>query len=335
MKKIRALVLLSGGLDSALAAKLVKDQGIALTGVHFASPFWSNEKKYPARIAEKLGIPFKKIPLRRDYLAMLRNPKHGYGSAVNPCIDCHAFMFRKAWKTGKKTGAKFIVTGEVLGQRPMSQYLQALKIIDRETGLAGKILRPLSAKLLAETEPEKKGWVDRRKLLAIEGRSRKPQLTMAKEFAVNDYACAAGGCLLTMEEFAKKLKDLFRRKEDITWNDVKLLKLGRHFQYHKNRIIVGRNQGENETLRKLKPKEDYLFKVPIVESPVTILQGPKTKSAIRLAARLTARYSDSQAKRVTVKYGRTKLTKEIIVSPAPHPLTADRNISLQNDERKK
>ena len=335
MKKIRALVLLSGGLDSALAAKLVKNQGIALTAVHFASPFWGNEKKYPARIAEKLGIPFKKIPLRRDYLAMLRNPKHGYGSAVNPCIDCHAFMFRKAWKTGKKTGAKFIVTGEVLGQRPMSQRLPALRIIEKEANLIGRILRPLSAKLLDETEPEKKGWVDRRKLLAIEGRSRKPQLTMAKEFAVNDYACAAGGCLLTMEEFAKKLKDLFRRKEDITWNDVKLLKLGRHFQYHKNRIIVGRNQGENETLRKLKPKEDYLFKVPIVESPITILQGPKTKSAIRLAARLTARYSDSQSKRVTVKYGRTRPAKEIIVSPATHPLTADRNISLQNDERKK
>jgi len=327
-KRIGALVLVSGGLDSALAAKLVKDQGIALTAIHFASPFWEGEKKYPARIAEKIGIPFQKVPLRQDYLKMLRNPKHGYGSAINPCIDCHAFMFRKAWKIGKKMGAKFLVTGEVLGQRPMSQHLPALRIIEKETNLVGRILRPLSAKLLAETEPEKKGWVDREKLLAIEGRSRKPQLAIAGEFSPDDYACAAGGCLLTMEQFAKKLKDLFQRKEQITWNDIKLLKFGRHFRYHRNRIIVGRDHGENEALRKLKPKTDYLFMVPIVGSPITILQGPKTKTAIRLAARLTARYSDSQAKRVIVKYGRTGPVKEIIVSPAPQPLAARLNLSL-------
>jgi tRNA U34 2-thiouridine synthase MnmA/TrmU len=327
-KYIKALVLVSGGLDSALAAKLVKNQGIDLTAVHFASPFWGNEKKYPARIAEKLNIPFKNIPLRQDYLKMLRNPKHGYGSAVNPCIDCHAFMFRKAWEMGKKMGVKFLVTGEVLGQRPMSQRLPALRIVEKEAGLVGKILRPLSAKLLAETEPEKKGWVDRQKLLSIEGRSRKPQLAIAGEFSVNDYACAAGGCLLTMEQFAKKLKDLFQRKKHITWNEIKLLKFGRHFRYQQNRIIVGRDHGENEALRKLKPKEDYLFMVPIIGSPITILQGPKTKTAIRLAARLTARYSDSKAKRVTVKYGRTKPAQEIIVSPAPQPLAARLNLSL-------
>jgi len=327
-KRIRAFVLVSGGLDSALAAKLVKDQGITLTAIHFASPFWGSEKKYPARIAEKLGIPFKKVPLRQDYLKMLRNPKHGYGSAINPCIDCHAFMFRKAWEIGKKMGIKFLVTGEVLGQRPMSQRLQALRIVEKEAGLVGRILRPLSAKLLAETEPEKKGWVDRQKLLAIEGRSRKPQMAIAGKFSVNDYACAAGGCLLTMEQFAKKLKDLLQCKKDITWDDIKLLKLGRHFQYHKNRIIVGRDHGENEALRKLKLKEDYLFMVPVVGSPITILQGPKTKTAIRLAARLTARYSDSKAKRITVRYGRTKPATTIIVSPAPQPLAARLNLSL-------
>ncbi len=328
MKKIIALVLVSGGLDSALAAKLVKDQGVALTAIHFASPFWGNEKKYPARIAQKLNIPFKNMPLRQDYLKMLRNPKHGYGSAINPCIDCHAFMFRKAWKIGEKMDAKFLVTGEVLGQRPMSQHLQALRIIEKETNLIGRILRPLSAKLLAETEPEKKGWVDRQKLLSIEGRSRKPQLAIAGEFSVNDYACAAGGCLLTMEQFAKKLKDLFQRKKHITWNDIKLLKLGRHFRYHQNRIIVGRDHGDNEALLELKPKEDYLFEVPIGGSPITILQGPKTKTAIRLAARLTARYSDSKAKRVTVKYGKTKPTKEILVSSAPQSLATRLNLSL-------
>jgi len=334
-KRIRGLVLLSGGLDSALAAKLVKDQGIDLVAIHFTSPFWGSEKKYPARIAEKLGIPFKDVPLGRDYRKMLQNPKHGYGSAINPCIDCHAFMFREAWKIAKKTGAEFIVTGEVLGQRPMSQRLPALKIIEKEANLIGRILRPLSAKLLDETEPEKRGWVDRKKLLEIEGRGRKSQLALAAEFSADDYSCPAGGCLLTMKEFALKLKDLFQRKKETGWNDIKLLKIGRHFRYRKNRIIVGRDHGENEALRKLKPKEDYLFKVPIVESPVTILQGPKTKTAVRLAARLTARYSDSQAKRVTVKYGKTKLTKEITVSPATHPFTAERNISLQNNARRK
>ena len=203
-----------------------------------------------------------------------------------------------------------------------------MRIIEKEAGLEGKILRPLSAKLLAETEPEKQGWVDRAKLAAIEGRSRKPQLTMAGKFSADDYACAAGGCLLTMEGFAKKLADLFQRKENITWNDIKLLKVGRHFRYRKNRIIVGRNHGENKALLELKPKEDYLFKVPIVESPIAILQGPKTKAAIRLASRLTARYSDSKAKRITVKYGKTKPTKAVTVSPAPQSLSDQLNLSL-------
>ncbi|MCX5642738.1 MAG: hypothetical protein NTY10_05880 [Candidatus Omnitrophica bacterium] len=331
MKKILALVLLSGGLDSALAAKLVLDQGIDLIGIQFTSPFClcnQGGKCHAAAIAINLGIPYKMVPKGEEYFKIIRNPKFGYGSGMNPCIDCRIFILKKAAAIAKNVGAEFLVTGEVLGQRPMSQYLQALKIIDRETGLAGKILRPLSAKLLAETEPEKNGWVDREKLLAIEGRSRKPQLAMAKEFSVNDYACAAGGCLLTVEQFARKLKDLFQRKEKITFNDIGLLKLGRHFRYHQNRIIVGRDHGENEALRKLKLKADYILEVPNISSPVTILQGPKTKTAIRLAARLTARYSDNQTKRVTVKYGRTKPVKKIIVSPAPQLLTARLNLSL-------
>jgi len=151
---------------------------------------------------------------------------------------------------------------------------------------------------------------------------------MAREFSINDYACAAGGCLLTMEQFAKKLKDLFQRKEKITLNDIGLLKLGRHFRYGKNRIIVGRDQAENEALLNLKLKEDYVFKVPIIGSPITILQGPKTKTAIRLASRLTARYSDSKSKRVTVLYGRTKPVKEIVVTSAPQSLATRLNLSL-------
>ncbi|MBU2495290.1 MAG: hypothetical protein KJ935_02140, partial [Candidatus Omnitrophica bacterium] len=276
MKKILALILLSGGLDSALAAKLVLDQGIALIGVQFTSPFClcnQGGKCHAASIAVNLGIPYQMVPKGEAYLKIVRKPKFGYGSGMNPCIDCRIFILKKAAKIAKKVGAKFIVTGEVLGQRPMSQYLHALKIIDRETGLGGKILRPLSAKLLSETEPEKRGWVDRQKLLAIEGRSRKPQLALAGKLSINDYACAAGGCLLTMEQFAKKLKDLFQRKVKITLTDIGLLKLGRHFQYHQNQIIVGRDRGENEALLELKPKEDYLFEVPIGGSPITILQG--------------------------------------------------------------
>ncbi len=179
---------------------------------------------------------------------MLRNPKHGYGKNLNPCVDCKIFILKQAKKYAKEIGADFLFTGEVLGERPMSQHGPALKTIAEEAGLKGKLLRPLSAKLMAETVAEKKGLIDRNKLLSIQGRSRKPQIELAKEYGITMYPSPAGGCLLTCEEYAKKLRDLFEHKKRVTMADVALLRVGRHFRVGKNKFIVGRNQAENKFL---------------------------------------------------------------------------------------
>jgi len=252
-----------------------------------------------------------------DYLKIVRNPKYGYGRNMNPCIDCRIYILRKAKKIAKEIGAKFIFTGEVLDERPMSQHMKALKIIEKETGLEGKILRPLSAKLLPKTEAEEKGYVDRDKLLSIRGRSRKKQIEMAKKFQI-DYPCPSGGCLLTYKGFADKVRDLFKHQKKITVKDIELLKIGRHFRYEKNKIIVGRNKGENEKLLLMKEPTDYYFEVPNFGSPITLLKGKKTKKAIEIAAKLTAHYSDAKnEKEVLVKYGTKKdgTEKSITVEP--------------------
>jgi tRNA-specific 2-thiouridylase len=245
---------------------------------------------------------------------MLRKPKHGYGRNMNPCIDCRIFIVKKAKKYAKEIGASFIFTGEVLDERPMSQHSRAMKIIEEEAGLKGKILRPLSAKLLPETVMEKKGLVNREKLLDIRGRSRKPQIKLAAGFNIKDYPSPAGGCLLTCKEYADKLRDLFKHKKRCSMADVSLLKAGRHFRFGENKIIVGRNEAENNLLAAEKAQNDYYFEVPDVGSPITILQGAKTKKTIRAAAALTAFYSDVKGDKVTVNFGRERIDKSIIVS---------------------
>ncbi len=333
-KPIVGLALLSGGLDSALASVLMQQQGVKVVGINFTCPFWNDtpfcEERIPGiKIARSLGIPLKTVPLGEDFLRIVKEPKYGYGSGLNPCIDCRIFILKKAAQFAESIGAKFLITGDVLGQRPMSQFPKTLTLIDREARLTGKVLRPLSAQLLPETEVERSGLVDRKKLLSLKGRSRRPQLALAKELNIKDFLPAAGGCLLTAKPFAKRLAELFRWKERMTWKDIELLKVGRHFRSGKNWIIVGRNEEENEILLRLKPKEDYLFYVPDWGSPITILQGPKTKAAIRLAARLTARYSDCQAKRVVVKYGKRKGLQKITLSPLPPCVANSLNLSLK------
>jgi len=315
MEKMKALALLSGGLDSTLAIKLILDQGIDVVALNFTSPFYAfnKEKDESAKIAKKFKIPIKTISIGKEYFKILKNPKHGYGRGMNPCIDCKIFMLKKSKAIAKKIGASFIFTGEVLGQRPMSQYKKALKIIEKEAGLDGKILRPLSAKLMPETEAEKKGWVDRKKLLDISGRSRKTQLQLAEKFHLHNYSSPSGGCLLTCPEFAAKLRDLFKHKKRIEMKDIFLLKVGRHFRYGNNKIIVGRNESENKLLLKLKQKTDYCFEVPNCGSPITLLQGPKTKKAIEKAASLTLHYSDKTGKS-QVNFGKEKLNKLLIIS---------------------
>jgi tRNA U34 2-thiouridine synthase MnmA/TrmU len=330
MKKVKALVLLSGGLDSTLATKLILEQEIDVVAINFVSPFCLG-KKGGCRISEitnQLGIPLKVVKVGVEYLKMLRKPKYGYGRNMNPCIDCRIFMVKKAKKYAKEIGASFIFTGEVLDERPMSQKSRAMKIIEEETGLKDKILRPLSARLLPKTEIEKKGLVDREKLLDIRGRSRKPQMKLAEEFNIKDYPCPAGGCLLTYKEYANKLRDLFKHKRRCSIADVALLRVGRHFRFGKNKIIVGRNEAENKILTLKRERNDYYFEVPDIGSPITILQGPKTKNSIRTAAELTAFYSDEKSDKVTVNFGKERLEESIIVS-IPNP-TEVQNLRIGN-----
>ncbi len=306
---MKAIGLISGGLDSIIAGKVVAMQGIDVTMLCFCTPFFPCSKEKKARllrVCKQINAKLKVIDLSSEFIRMLRKPKHGYGKNFNPCIDCKILLLKKAKVYAKKISAKFIFTGEVLGQRPMSQNQTALDIIGRETGLKGKLLRPLSAKLLPETQAELKRWVNREKLLAIHGRGRKVQLNLAKKYKIKEYQTPAGGCLLTCEGYCNKVKDLYKFNKKIKVRDVELLRYGRHFRLGKNKIIVGRNHNENKALLRLQAKELW-FEVPGHGSPVTLLIGKSNKKVIELAAQLTARYSDATSDKVLVKYGKSKI----------------------------
>lgn len=286
-KKAKAVGLLSGGLDSTLAAKLMVEQRIEVHAINFTSPFCTCTPKKSGCAAvvsavKTLGnIPLKQVALRDEYLGMVRNPKHGYGSGMNPCIDCRIMKIRKAGEYMRAIGAAFLFTGEVLGQRPMSQHKRALAIIDRESGLQGFILRPLSAALLEPTIPEMAGLVDRSKLLGISGRTRKKQISLAADKGINDYPCPAGGCLLTERNFAEKMRDYLKFTKQPTVRDIALLKIGRHFRLpNSDKIIVARNESECKSLRDLCRKGDHLL-VPIdFRGPTVIIQGNSLHTAI-------------------------------------------------------
>ncbi len=309
--------MFSGGLDSILATRLILNQGIDVEAINFANLFCSckEENRHgAAEAAKQLGVPLKIVNVGNDYLRIVRKPKHGYGKNMNPCVDCKIFMAKKAKKYAKETGAAFIFTGEVLGERPMSQHYEALKIIEEESGLKGKLLRPLSAKLLPETAAEREGLVKRDSLLGIRGRSRKPQINLAAEFNIAYYPSPAGGCLLTCKEFANRLRDLFKHKKRCSMDDAALLKVGRHFRLGENKIIVGRNEAENKVLTVKKARSDYYFEAPDVSGPITVLQGRKAKKTIELAAALTAFHSDAKNSSVTVHFGRESLNRAVTVS---------------------
>ena len=242
-----------------------------------------------------------------DYLRIIKNPKHGYGKNLNPCIDCRIYILKKAKNYARKIDAKFIFTGEVLGQRPMSQHRQALKLIEKEAGLKNKILRPLSAKYLPETEAEKNCWVNREKLLAITGKGRSPQINLAKKYQIEGIMCGGKGCRLTDREFCIKLKDLFKNKKRISMKDISLLKCGKHFRFENNKIIVGRNKEDNNFLLKNK---GLLFETKDIAGPVTLLLGKPNKKSIEIAAKLTARYSDSNREKVLINYGKKQILVE-------------------------
>jgi len=246
MNNKKCVALISGGLDSTLAAKLMLEQGIEVHGLYLSMSWGCCEKEKAQASARQLGIPLMILSVGDAYLDVIRSPKYGYGSGMNPCVDCRIYMFRIAKRYMDELGAGFVVTGEVLGQRPMSQRRQPLDIIEKECGLRGLLLRPLSAHLLEPTIPEQQGIVDRSRLLAIAGRSRHEQTVRAEQVGLTEYSQPAGGCLLTDEPFAKKTRDLFAHEERPTTKDMELLTVGRHFRAGSaTKIIVGRNEVEN------------------------------------------------------------------------------------------
>ncbi|MBU4189727.1 MAG: hypothetical protein KJ886_01845 [Candidatus Thermoplasmatota archaeon] len=296
----KAIGLLSGGLDSTLSVKLMLDQGIEVTALNFITPFCTCTKngcKHEAsRVAKEFGIRIKVIAADEDYIKIIKNPKHGYGKNMNPCIDCRIFMLKKAKEYMEKIDASFIFTGEVLGQRPMSQRLNIMKLIEKESGLEGLILRPLSAQFFEPTIPEKEGLVDRKRLLSIKGRSRKPQMKLAEEFSIKDYSCPAGGCRLTDSQFARRIKESFEHNED-SLNDIILLKYGRHFRLRSNaKVVVGRNKEENISIRNLAKENDLLFEVMEYGSPTALLRNSKQENDTKTASSLCASYSDGKNK---------------------------------------
>jgi len=274
---IKALALLSGGLDSSLAAWLIKKQKIYLEGLTFKSYFFGPQKGIAA--AEQLEIPHRVIDFSEEHLEIVKKPKYGYGKAINPCIDCHALMLKKAKEILEKEGFDFVVTGEVLGQRPFSQNKHSLSIVAQESGLGQRLLRPLSAKLLPPTLPEKKGWVDRNQLLDIQGKSRKRQMALAQKIGLR-FPQPAGGCLLTEIEFGRKLETLIKQVPNFDGNDVALLKIGRHYWQGQNRIILGRDQQENENLIELARHQDVLLQPANFIGPTTLVRGNNIKQEV-------------------------------------------------------
>ena len=304
MKKPKAVVLLSGGLDSNLSTRLVLNQKIEVEAVAVKTPFCDFDcgkgcGHRVKEVAESLGIRLKTVYFGDEYLAMLKNPKHGFGSGMNPCIDCRAMMYKAAKGHMETIGASYLVTGEVLSQRPMSQHRHALRTIEEESNLVGKVIRPLSAGRLPPSDAETSGFIDRGKLHSIVGRSRKEQIALAKEFGIQNPPNSAGGCLLTDPCFSKRVNDLFKHTDGVpTLNDVELLKVGRHFRLSDEaKLIVGRNQSENEMMKFLCLDDDFSFEVIEFTGPLGILRFKKD-SVLRndlmpVAGGIVGRYSDA------------------------------------------
>jgi len=252
-KRVSAVALLSGGLDSALAIHLVQRQGIEITALHFSSffsPLDPTEQDSPVQVlARGLGVPLVLMPKGDDFLQIIRNPRYGLGKNMNPCIDCRIYTFVKAKELMEKIGASFIVTGEVAGQRPMSQRKHTMRLIDKSSGCDGIVVRPLSAKVLPVTIPENQGLIDREQLLGVTGRGRKVQLEMAEQMGLTGYSPPAGGCLLTDPGFSRRLKDLLDDRTDVSKSDLLLLRMGRHIRLRPGlKIVVGRNEEENNRI---------------------------------------------------------------------------------------
>jgi hypothetical protein len=331
-ERIRAVGLLSGGLDSALAAKLMLEQGIDVVALHLQAP--TACRTQVAEVARDLGIRLEVRQKGEEYLKLLRNPRFGYGKNMNPCIDCRVFMFGLARTFMDEVGASFLFTGEVVGQRPMSQMRNTIFRIDHEAGLEGQVLRPLSARLLPETEPERSGWVDRARLLGLAGRGRREQLALAERYGLRSYQSPGGGCLLTDEHFSSKLRDLFAHtpQGETDESAVRLLRLGRHFRIAEDtKVVLGRDQQENAALRDYVSPRRHLVEPDGFHGPHALVCGPLTPEAVEAAGRLIARYTRRLPDGAGVRYLEGGELRRVAVSaegdelihiepPSPRPL---------------
>ncbi len=320
-KQRKAIALVSGGLDSMLAVRVIQDQGIAVEGINFYTGFCVEGHTHAIRrqdqarkkrnnalwVAEQLGIKLHIIDVIEEYKDIVINPRHGYGANLNPCLDCKGFMVGKALEQLPELSADFIITGEVVGQRPMSQRRDTMPVIARESGANDRLLRPLSAKLLPPTLPEREGWVDREKLFGFNGRGRKPQMALAEQFGLHDYAQPAGGCcFLTNPQYAAKLSDLWqaRGSKQYEFDDIMLLKIGRHLRPHPDfKLIVGREEGENNYLEGYRKQFTHL-RATSHSGPLALIDGHYDEDGLKLAARLVARFGQGRdATEVTIEIG--------------------------------
>ncbi len=302
MPKVKALVLISGGLDSMLAAKMLQEQGVEVVGLSFVSNFFDAKKAY--KTARDIGIELKAIDFSKEHLEMVKNPRSGYGKNMNPCIDCHSLMLQHAKKIMEEDGYDFVATGEVLGQRPMSQNREALNKVEEYSGLGDKLLRPLSAKFLEETEPERTGKLKRGKLGRIKGRGRDSQMELVKKYKIKDYESPGGGCLLTDPEFSQRLLKLFENWPDCEGNDINLLKCGRIIwtKCKKNTIIIviGRHKEDNEKLHFLSSEGDVVIELKDDNGPTTLIRSRSDQDffnkeiEVEIPEKLDKKYKDLQ-----------------------------------------
>lgn len=300
--KGHGIALFSGGLDSALAVLLILQQNIKVTALTFTTPFANNidEKSSSAKdsssLSERHGFKVKFIHLGDEFVEIVKNPQYGHGKNMNPCMDCRILMLREAREFMETVGADFVFTGEVLGQRPMSQHRQQLNIVAGDSGLEDKLVRPLSARLLPPTEPERSGLLDREKLESISGRSRRRQIKLAEKLGLEEYPLPAAGCLLTDPGYSRRLRDLLSHADKVDSDDFNLLRIGRHFRLDAGaKLIVGRNKEENEKILRYRKSHEYIFEAVDTGSPLTLLKGELNEKTIRLAASITARYCDLKA----------------------------------------
>jgi tRNA-uridine 2-sulfurtransferase len=316
--KSKAVSLLSGGLDSLLASRIVLDLGVEVIGLHFTSPMCNSiaddDGNRALRAGRELGIRVIVRDKGEEYLNIIRNPKHGYGRNMNPCIDCRIYMLHLTRAVMAEEGATFVVTGEVLGQRPMSQRRVTMDMIEKESGLEGLILRPLSARLFPPTLPEKEGIVDRERLYDVSGRSRHRQYKLSQALGLKEFSCPAGGCLLTDPIFAWKLRDLFDHEAAFDMTDVGLLRLGRHFRFEGRRLVFGRNREENDYVEGSWSHPYTLIRPKGFKGPSGIVKGDVDEVTLEFIAAILASYGRESGRPVAFEVYDGE-TREYAVEP--------------------